>query len=67
MHYVHNAYFEEEVGSTLRSPSPGVVAFVGFAAPAKLTPFESAGASALHTLQFGFNPGDATALRGCAN
>ncbi len=33
-------------------PSPGVAAFIGFAA--------QAGASALHTLPFGFNPGDAT-------
>ncbi len=40
-------------------PSPGVAAFIGFAAQAKLARFEIAGASALHTLPFGFNPGDA--------
>ncbi len=39
---------------------PGVAAFIGFAAEVKLVRFESAGASALHTLPFGFNPVDAT-------
>ncbi len=34
-------------------------AFIGFAAHAKLARFESTGASALHNLPFGFNPGDA--------
>ncbi len=45
------------VVSTPRSP---VMAFIGFAAQAKPVWFESAGASALHihTLPFGFNPGD---------
>ncbi len=33
-------------------PSPGVAAFIGFAAQAKLVRFESAGASALHTPSF---------------
>ncbi len=40
-------------------PRPGVAAFIDFAAQAKLARFEIAGASALHTLPFGFNPGDA--------
>ncbi len=39
-------------------PNPGVAAF-GFAAQTKPVRFENAGASALHTLPFGFNPGDA--------
>ncbi len=34
-------------------PSPGVAAFIGFAAQAKLVQF------VLNTLPFGFNPGDA--------
>ncbi len=39
-------------------PSPGVDAFIGFAAYVKLVlRFESARASALHTLPFGFNSG----------
>ncbi len=44
-------------------PSPGVAAFIGFAVHAKLARFESTEASALHihTLPFGFNPGDARA------
>ncbi len=33
--------------------------FIGIAVQAKPARFESAGASALHTLTFGFNPGDA--------
>ncbi len=37
----------------------GFTAFIGFAAQAKLVVFESAGASALHALTFGLNPGDA--------
>ncbi len=45
-------------------PSPGVVAFLGFAAQAKPDRYESAGASALHILPFGFNPGDATGTQG---
>ncbi len=40
-------------------PSPGVVAFTGFAAQANPVRFESAVASALHILPFSFNPGDA--------
>ncbi len=40
--------------------SPGVAAFIGFAAQAKPVRFEGAGASTLHTpLPFGFGPGDA--------
>ncbi len=49
------------VGSTPRSPVP---AFIGLAAQAKLVRFVSAGASALHTLLFGFNPGEATGTQG---
>ncbi len=45
-------------------PSPGVAAFIGFAAEAKPVWFERAGASALPTLPFGFNPGDATGKQG---
>ncbi len=41
-------------------PSPAIAAFVGFATQAKPVRFESTGASALHTLLFGFNPSDAT-------
>ncbi len=44
--------------------SPGVVAFIGFAAQAKPVQFESAGEPALHTFPFGFNPGDATGTQG---
>ncbi len=36
-------------------PSPDVAEFIGFAAQFKLGRFESAGASALHTLPFGLN------------
>ncbi len=39
-------------------PSPGLAAFIGFPAQAKLVRFVSAGASALLTLRFGYNPGD---------
>ncbi len=45
-------------------PSPGVAAVFGFAAQAKLARFMSAGGFALHTLPFGFNPGDATGTQG---
>ncbi len=45
-------------------PSPGVAAFIGFAAEAKPVRFKGAGASALHALPFGFNPGDATRTQG---
>ncbi len=41
-----------------------VAAFVGFATQAKPVRFEGIGASALHTLPFGFNPGDATEMQG---
>ncbi len=41
-----------------------MAAFIGFAAQRKPIRFESAGASALHTLPFGFNPGDATGMQG---
>ncbi len=47
-----------------RFPSPGVAAFISFAAQAKPVRFESTGASALHTLPYGFNPGDATGTQG---
>ncbi len=40
-----------------------LLAFIGFAAQAKPARFESAGASSLHTLPFGFNPGDATGMQ----
>ncbi len=40
-------------------PSPDVAAFIGFAAQAKLSRFVIAGATAVHALPFGFNPGDA--------
>ncbi len=40
-------------------PSPGVAAFIGFLAQAKLAQFESAGASTLHTPSLlVFNSGD---------
>ncbi len=37
---------------------------MGFATPAKIVRFVSAGASLLQTLAFGFNPGDATGTQG---
>ncbi len=49
---------------TGRAACPGVAAFIAFAAKAKSARFESAGASNLHTLPFGFNPGDATGTQG---
>ncbi len=42
----------------------GVAAFIDFAAQAKPARFVSAGAAALHTLPFSFNPGDATGTQG---
>ncbi len=45
-------------------PSHGVAAFIDFTAKAKLVRFESAGAFALHTFPFGFNPGGATGTQG---
>ncbi len=44
--------------------SPGVAALIGFAAQAKPDRFESAGASALHALPFGFNPGASAGTQG---
>ncbi len=49
------------MGSThTEVPSPGVNVVIGFAAQGKHVRFESAVASVLHTLPFGFNPGHAT-------
>ncbi len=45
-------------------PSPGVAAFIGFAAQAKPVRFESAGAPVLHTITLGFKPGDTTGEQG---
>ncbi len=45
--------------SITEAPNPSVAAFIGFAAQAKPVWFESAGTSTLHSLSFGFNPGDA--------
>ncbi len=45
-------------------PSPGVAAFIGFAAQVKPIRLESAEASTCHTLPFGFNPRDATGTQG---
>ncbi len=45
-------------------PSPRVAAHIGFAAQVKPARFVRAGAPALHTLPFGFNPGDATGTQG---
>ncbi len=45
-------------------PSPGVAAFIGFAAQTKPAWFESAGASALHIPPYGFNLGDAAGTQG---
>ncbi len=41
-------------------PGPGIAAFIGFAAQAKLDRLESSS----HTLPFGFNPDDATRTQG---
>ncbi len=41
-------------------PSASATAFLGFAAQAKLAGFVIIEVSALHTLHFGFNPGNAT-------
>ncbi len=51
------------VGTT-SVPSSGVTPFIGFAAQAKLARFESARASALHTLRLDVYPGDATGTQG---
>ncbi len=55
--------FLEQLAQSRKLHSPGVAAFRGFAAYARL---ESAGAPALniHTLPFGFNPGEATGTQG---
>ncbi len=44
--------------------NPGVAAFIGFAAQAKLVPIGSDGASALHTLHFTSTSDDATGAQG---
>ncbi len=43
---------------------PDIAAFSDFAAQAKLVRLVSAEASALHTIRFGFNPGDTTGAQG---
>ncbi len=46
-------------------PSPGVAAFNGFAAQAKLARFVGAGTSALHTtIPVGLNPGNPMGTQG---
>ncbi len=50
----------------IKVPSPGVAVLIGFTAQAKPVRFESAGASALHTLPFGLNPGDVAGSQGRA-
>ncbi len=45
-------------------PSPSVAALIGFAAQTKAVRFESAGASTLPTLPFGFNPSDMMGAQG---
>ncbi len=53
------------MGSLLtEAPSPGVAAFIGFAAQAKLVRFVSLGASALDTLPFIFDPSDVMGMQG---
>ncbi len=46
------------------STSPGVTALIGFVAQTKLARFVNFGASVLHTLPFGFDPGDAAGTQG---
>ncbi len=46
------------------STSLGLTALIGFVAQTKLARFVSAGASVLHTLPFGFDPGDAAGTQG---
>ncbi len=53
-----------QVSKHAEVPSLGMAAFVGFAAQAKLVRFVSAGAFALHTLPFGFEPGFVTVAQG---
>ncbi len=43
-------------------PSPDVAALTGFAVQVKLARFMGAGASAIETLRFGFNPFNATGI-----
>ncbi len=45
-------------------PSPCIATVIDFVDQAKPARFESAGASALHTLPFGFNRGDVTRTQG---
>ncbi len=45
-----------------RGPSPGVAAYIDFAAQAMPVWFDSAGASALHALPFDFNPRDSNLI-----
>ncbi len=52
------------IGDASRVPSSGVAAFIGLAAEAKLVQLECTRASALHTLSFSFDPGDATGTQG---
>ncbi len=61
---VESASPREKHGDVSWVPIPGVTAFIGFTAKAKSVQFGSAGASALHTLPFGFNPGDVTGIQG---
>ncbi len=44
--------------------NPDIAALIDFAAQAKLVRFGSAGAFALHTFPFGFNPSDANGTQG---
>ncbi len=62
--WVEPASPKENHGDVSWVPGPGVAKFIGFAAQAKLVRFESTEASALHTLPFGLNPGDATGTQG---
>ncbi len=52
------------VGGHAKVPNPGMAAFIGLAAQARLVRFMNAGVSALHTLPFVSNPGDATGTQG---
>ncbi len=53
-----------DVSWVVSTPRPGVAALIGFTAQAKPVWFGSTGASALHTLPFGFNQGHATGTQG---
>ncbi len=52
------------VFNNVEVPILGVAASIDFVAQAKLVRFVNAGASALHAVRFGFNPGDATGTQG---